>query len=63
VLKTHWRHRRQYPGRFAEYPRLRVERVRTPRERDRVVAGIARLYGAQADAAIDAAATSPAVTE
>lgn len=62
VFKTHWRHRRQYPARFAEYPGLRVERVRTPRDRDRLVAEIARVYGAQADAAVDAAVTS-AVTE
>jgi adenylate kinase family enzyme len=35
LLKTHWRRRRLYPERIAEYPQLRVVRLRSPRELER----------------------------
>ena len=38
LIRTHFGRRRLYPQRFAEFPRLRVVRVRSPRELDRWLA-------------------------
>ncbi len=41
VLKTHRRHRREYPAQFASMPGLRVARVRSPRELERLLRDLA----------------------
>ena len=38
TLKAHFRHRREWPARFAAYPQLEVVRLRTPREVERWLA-------------------------
>ncbi|MPY65821.1 AAA family ATPase [Deinococcus sp. SDU3-2] len=39
-FKTHWKRRREMPGLFADYPHLRVVRLRTPGEAARWLAAL-----------------------
>jgi adenylate kinase family enzyme len=51
LIKTHWRHRREYPPQFAECPNLHVTRVRSPRELERHVRHLQALLPIAPDAA------------
>jgi adenylate kinase family enzyme len=44
TLKAHFRHRRQWPARFAAHPHLEVVRLRTQRDVDRWVAALSERH-------------------
>jgi len=43
AFNTHWRHRREYPARFARYPHIAVVRLERPRDAERLLAQLRAL--------------------